>query len=231
MEIIPAVLPKNYEDLKSKVAQVKGLVSTVQLDICDGKFVKNTSWPYDEMERLDSYFQNILREEDGLPFWEEIDYELDLMISSAHENFDLFLKLGAKRIIFHVEAEGDIQEFKEFLEGIDLYVRDNTQIGIAINTTTLLSTIYPLVHHVDFVQCMGIEKIGYQGEPFDERVLEQIKSLRKDYPDLIISVDGGVNFDTAPQLIEAGADRLVVGSTIFNSVDIIGAIKELENLS
>ncbi|KKQ34405.1 MAG: Ribulose-phosphate 3-epimerase [Candidatus Nomurabacteria bacterium GW2011_GWB1_37_5] len=227
-EIIPAILPKNYEDLKNKAAQVRGLVKTVQIDICDGKFVKNISWPYDEMEKLNSKFQTILREDDGLPYWEEIEYELDLMVLNAHENFDLFLKLGAKRIIFHIEAEENVDEFKEFLEGIDLYIRDHTQIGVAINTTTPVSSIKYLVSSIDFVQCMGIEKIGYQGQPFDERVVDQIKALRKEYPELIISVDGGVNFDTAPKLIEAGANRLVAGSAIFNAYDQEEAIKELK---
>ena len=236
MEIIPAILPKSYEDLKNKISLVKGLVSTVQIDICDGNFVKTVSWPYfakasqGEPFELDQYAQNILNEREGMPFWEEIDYELDLMVQNAHENFDLFLKLGAKRIIFHLEAEGDLNEFKEFLEGIDLYIRDSAQIGVAINTTTPISNLQPLISDIDFVQCMGIEKIGYQGEPFDERVIDQIKSLRKEYPELIIAVDGGVNFETAPRLIKAGANRLVVGSAIFKNIDIVGVIEEFKAL-
>jgi len=152
------------------------------------------------------------------------------MVSNAKDNFDLFLKLGAKRIIFHLEAEGDLQEFKEFLEGIDLYIRDNTQIGVAINTTTPIRQLADLISNIDFVQCMGIEHIGYQGEPFDERVIDQIKSLRKEYPELIIAVDGGVNFETAPRLIKAGANRLVVGSAIFKNIDIVGVIEEFKAL-
>ena len=180
---------------------------------------------------LDQYAQDILSEREGMPFWEEVDYELDLMVSRAHENFDLFLNLGAKRIIFHLEAEGDTQEFKEFLEGIDLYIRDNTQIGIAINTSTSILNLKSLISNIDFVQCMGIEKIGYQGQPFDERVIDQVKALRKEYPELIISVDGGVSFDTAPRLIEAGANRLVVGSVIFNSLDIRETVLALRSLA
>ena len=78
---------------------------------------------------------------------------------------------------------------------------------------------------------MGIEKIGYQGQPFDERVIDQVKALRKEYPELIISVDGGVSFDTAPRLIEAGANRLVVGSVIFNSLDIRETVLALRSLA
>ena len=230
MEIIPAVMPKNYEDLKNKVALVRGVVPAVQIDLMDGKFVRNISWPFDDMENPQSKYQKIMREEEGLPFWEDVDYELDLMVLDAVQNFDLYLKLGAKRLIFHIEAVEDETEFKEFIEGIDLYIRDNTQIGVAINTITPVEKIFPLVPHIDFVQCMGIETIGRQGEPFDNRVLDHIKALRKEFPELIISVDGGVNLDSASLLKDAGANRLIVGSAIFQSFDIREAIDRLQNI-
>src|SRR3990170_5776410 len=229
-EIIPAVMPKNYEDLKNKVALVRGVVPTVQIDLMDGRFVRNISWPFDDMDNPLSKYQAIMGEQEGMPFWEEIDYELDLMVSDAVQNFDTYLKLGPKRLIFHIEAVEDETEFKEFLEGIDLYVRDNTQIGVAINTTTSIEKVFPLIPFIDFVQCMGIEKIGFQGEPFDERVLDQIKALRKEFPELIISVDGGVNLDSASLLKDAGANRLIVGSAIFQSFDIREAIDRLQNI-
>jgi ribulose-phosphate 3-epimerase len=233
MEIIPAIMPKNYEDLKNKVALVRGLVPTVQIDLMDGQFVGGRTWPFEGGGITDSgdlHLSRILGEQEGMPFWEEIDYELDLMVADAVINFDTYLKLGPKRLVFHIEAVGDEAEFKDFLEGIDLYVRDNTAIGVAINTTTPIEKIFPLVDHIDFVQCMGIEKIGRQGEPFDGRVLGQIKALREKFPELIISVDGAVSLDTAGALADAGADRLVAGSAIFQGYDIRAAINELENL-
>jgi ribulose-phosphate 3-epimerase len=60
--------------------------------------------------------------------------------------------------------------------------------------------------------------------------LENIKTLKDKFPDLPVSVDGGVNFETAPLLIDSGADRLIIGSAIFNSEDIIETIREFENL-
>ena len=77
---------------------------------------------------------------------------------------------------------------------------------------------------------MGIEHIGAQGEPFDERVLSQIKSLRVLYPELIISVDGSVNEETAPLLVQAGANRLVVGSALMKSFDMRETMRELESI-
>ena len=93
-DIIPAILPKNYEDLKNKIALVRGVVPIVQVDICDGIFVKTATWPFSSRAKsrneveflnndLDEHFRRILNEEEGLPFWEDIDFELDLMVANA----------------------------------------------------------------------------------------------------------------------------------------------------
>ena len=134
IEIIPAILPKNYEDLKNKIALVRGFAHVAQIDICDGVYVKTATWPFlsraesrdgmDFLENdLDQHFRAILNEQEGLPFWEDIDFELDLMVSNAMENFDVYAKLGPRRIIFHLGAQDvqkDLEEFKNFLEGIDV---------------------------------------------------------------------------------------------------------------
>lgn len=234
MEIIPAILPKDYEDMKNKIALVRGLVPIVQIDICDGDFVKSATWPFSTGGASDHYFQNIMNEQEGMPFWEDIDFELDLMVSDAVANFDIYTKLSPKRIVFHLEAEEikrDISEFKNFIEGIDLYIRDSIEIGVAINTTTKLEDVFPLVNSVDFIQCMGIENVGFQGQDQDVRVLSQIKSLKEKYSDLIISVDGAVNLENAQELLDAGATRLVVGSAIFKQNDIIDTIESFTRLN
>ncbi len=226
-EVIPAFIVQDFNDLSENITKVVSLVSFVQIDVCDGKFAQSISWPMQMKDK--SSVEKILDEEEGLPFWDSIDYEFDLMILNAIDQFDFFIRLGAKRIIFHLESE-DKDKLKEFLEGIDMYTRENIEIGIAINTTTSIDLLRPIISHVDFVQCMGVENIGYQGEPFDDRVITQISSLKNDYPEIVISVDGSVNEDTAPLLVEAGASRLVVGSALLNCYDIRETIKELENL-
>jgi ribulose-phosphate 3-epimerase len=237
-EIIPAILPRNHEDLKNKIALVRGLVPLAQVDICDGVFVKSITWPF--LGRGDSgpflennfyqHFERILNEEEGMPFWEDIEFELDLMVANAVENFDIYTKLGPKRIVFHIGAVGDLEEFQHFLEGIDTYIRDVIQIGVAISPDKSMEQIFPLVNSIDFVQVMGISREGVQGSDFDERCLEHIKTLKEKFPDVIVSVDGSVNFETAPRLINAGADRLVIGSAIFNTDDIIDTIERFKNL-
>jgi len=226
-EVTPAVLVKDFEELKEKLSKFVNITKMVQIDICDGKFVPSVSWP---MGRNDEEsVQTILDEEEGMPYWEQLDFEFDLMVLNAHKQFDFFTRLGAKRIIFHLEAETE-SSFKEFLESLDPYFKDNIDIGIAINTGTDIKKLEPFINCVDFVQCMGIERIGFQGEPFDERVLGQIKDLRLKYPELKISVDGSVNENTAPLLIKAGANRLVIGSLLLQSYDIRETIREFERL-
>jgi len=226
-EITPAVLAKDFNELNEKLSKFVNLVSLVQIDICDGKFVPSISWPMNHSDQTS--VERILNEEEGLPFWNDLDFEFDLMVLNAHKQFDFFMKLGAKRIIFHLEAETE-NSFKEFLESMDPYYKDNIEIGLAINTTTSTDKLEPFINYVDFVQCMGIARVGFQGEEFDERVLAQIKDLRLKYPELKISIDGSVNENTARALLEAGANRLIIGSALLNSHDIREKIKEFEAL-
>lgn len=226
-EVTPAVLAEDFQELNEKLAKFINTTKIVQVDICDGKFTPSISWPMQAKDQLS--VQSILDEEDGLPFWDKIDYEFDLMVLNAHKKFDFFARLGAKRIVFHLEAETE-SDFKDFLESLDPYLKDNIEIGLAINTATDIEKLSPFINCIDFIQCMGIENIGFQGEPFDDRVIDQIKNIKEKYPEMKISVDGSVNEETAPLLIEAGASRLVIGSALMQSYDIREKIEEFKNL-
>lgn len=230
-EIIPAVLAKNFTDLNEKISHYVNVSKLVQIDVCDGNFVSSVSWPFDKLRvnQNDPNLTSILNEEKGMPSWDKVDFEFDLMVSNAIDQFEFFTRLGAKRIIFHLEAE-DKQKLKEFLEGIDPYIKENLGIGIAINNRTEIGELSPFINLIDFVQCMGIDKIGYQGQEFDEKVIEQIKNLRSKYPELIISIDGGVNENTAGALVKAGANRLVIGSALEESFNLYDSIKYFESL-
>jgi len=230
-EVIASVLPfRTFEELKNKISSLRGVVSIIQIDFCDGIFVPSQTWPFTSGGFDDYNFQKIINEEEGLPSWQEFDFELDLMVANATENFDTYMKLGAKRIIFHVEAIENLEDFRNFLEGIDLYVRDIVQIGIAFNPSTVLENIFPLISCVDFVQCMGNDQIGISGISLDEKVFDIIKLLRKKYSNLPIEVDIGITEETAPLLVEAGATKLITGSLLFKSYDKIGLIESFRNL-
>ncbi len=229
-EIIPAIIPEDFYDLQGKMSLVAGLAPLVQIDVLDGKFTPEASWPYNVEE--DKNFLDIVRGEKGFPYWEKIDFEVDLMVEDPFTFWEDWFNAGAKRIIFHIESKTNwetiIAEFKKHSVEKDLPFY--TELGFAINIDTPLEKLLPVIAQADFIQCMGIARIGFQGEPFDERVIEKIKEIKKHYPEMTISVDGGVNLDNAGRLVEAGAERLVAGSAIFEDSDISSTIGEFRNL-
>jgi ribulose-phosphate 3-epimerase len=226
IEVIPAVLPNSYTDIEEHVARVVDIAKMVQLDFCDGLFVKTKTWPFNQQE--EDRYESILREEEGLPYWDHVNYEFDLMVKNASERFEEWKALGPTRVIFHLEAEDNLMKF---FENLDRFWQEKIEFGIAIGTTTSPKDLEPYVKYISFVQCMGIREIGMQGQAFDERVLEQIQEVKKLYPELSVSVDGGVNNFTSVSLINSGADRLISGSYIFDSFDPQEAIKGLQNVS
>jgi ribulose-phosphate 3-epimerase len=225
IEIIPAIMPKNIEDMRSKMAQVLDATKIVQLDIMDGIFVPEKTFPY--FLKDSSIMEEIAKEEESLPFWKEMDIELDLMVSDAEEKFMDFVSLGPRRIIFHYES---LKNPKDFLENIDPYIKETIEIGLSFNNDTDINEIKDLISLVSFVQCMGIDKIGYQGKPFDERVIEKVKELRKEFPDLVISIDGAMNEETILKFKDLKVNRFVVGSAVFRSDDPKGMVSFLSSV-
>src|SRR3989338_6414892 len=230
VEIIPAIIPQSIADIREKGNRVRGLVPVIQIDICDGIFVPRASWPYvtggpQELRRLIDTGQN-------LPLWDEFSYEVDLMVAHPEDVVGAWIDLGVRRVIVHVESTKEVKKIlalleKRIAECPDYGGISPIEFGLALGVETPISTLAPYNNRIDFVQVMGIARIGYQGERFDERAIAKISQLRREYPHLIISVDGGVNFQSAPRLIEAGASRLVSGSAIFGSGNPAEAIKKL----
>lgn len=229
-EIVPAILEKNYSEIKNKLTFLRGRTRCVQLDFCDGNFVHNQTWPFATGGFNDYDFNKILNEEEGLPFWDEFDFEFDLMAENVVENFDIYMKLGPKRIIFHLGAQRSVKDFEHFLDGLDMYTRDNVEIGLAFKSSDDLMVVLRLAEKVDFLQCMGIEKMGFQGQSFDLKVIDNIKYLKNNLPGVVVSVDGGVNLENLEELLEVGVDRLTVGSGIWKSSDPVGALENFQSL-
>jgi ribulose-phosphate 3-epimerase len=212
-EIIPAILPENYNDLRGHIEALEGSVSQVQIDICDGVFVPSKCWPY---KNDSGELGKILEQEEGLPQWEKIDYEVDLMVQNPILDAERWIQAGAKRLIFHIESDG-IPETMEMLKTDHLYnvLDDLLEVGVAINIDTPISALENIIDDISVVQCMGIARIGYQHEKFDERVLEKIKEIREKYPEILVSVDGGVDFENLQSLIDADVNRFVAGHSVF----------------
>lgn len=216
VEIIPAIMPTSFADLEEKLSFVAGLTPLVQIDVMDGRLTSKKTWPYILAEQ-DKNFGSILREEEGFPFWNDVDFEADLMVKEPEKVWRDWVTVGAKRIIFHIESIVDPKSFLEVVRKSSVAKESPlyTEIGLALNVNTPDEKLFPFIEQIDFVQFMGIVEIGFQGNPFDERDFAKIEDLRNRYPELIISVDGGVNLEVAKRLVEAGANRLVVGSAIF----------------
>ncbi len=221
IEIIPAILPKDFEEVEEKTAHLKGWVKTIQIDVCDGQFTPTATWPY---RKHDDTFEKISREEEGFPGWDVFDFEIDLMANRPEDLVDAWVSAGASRIIIHAEATGDVAAAIANLEG-------RVEVGLALAIETPLSAIEPFREKINFIQLMGIDNVGFQHQPFDEKVLGRIKEARMKYPGMPISIDGGVSLETAPELLAAGADRLVVGSAIFGAENMLQAVDDFKALA
>lgn len=215
-EVIPAIIPETFEQLKEEMEMVKGIVPLVQVDIMDGVYVPVRTWPYGEDRNS---FEEIISEEKGFPFWEDLDFEADLMVKNPENIFFDWISAGAKRLIFHFESTESFGDLLAKVKkgGIEKESPIYVEIGIALKPSTSNEEIYPFLDEVDFIQFMGNDKIGFHGIELDERVLEKSKDVRQRKPNLPIAVDIGVNLETAPLLLEFGVNKLVSGSAILSS--------------
>ena len=148
------------------------------------------------------------------------------MVSDPETESKKWIEAGASRIIVHLESlksrdDTFIYSIKE--QGL-------VKIGMAIRPNTDLLELKKYLKTLDFVQFMGIQNVGFQGEPFETKILDMIRELRAENPELEIAVDGGVNFETIKSLVDAGANRLSVGSTIFESISASETINSLRQV-
>jgi ribulose-phosphate 3-epimerase len=230
--VTPAVLPSSKEDLEEKLALFARipLVSRIQIDVVDGKFATPASWPYTALAEL----ENMVKSGQMLPRLDSIEYEIDLMCLDAERAASLWLALGATRIIFHAESATDLPRLlassrKRFGAG-DGFASGLISYGLALNVSTDLALIEPCLGEIEFIQCMGIAKIGQQGQPFDKRVLEKVRTFRKRHPEIPVQVDGGITIVSARELVALDVTNLVVGSGILKAADPAKAFAALDGL-
>ena len=200
-EIVPALLVEDFESLREGLSKVSQSVSTVQIDVCDGVFTPKASWPYFNQNGND--FERLLSEQDGLPFWDRIDFEIDLMVADPKAEYEKWIRAGAKRIVVHYESVESENLFALINEIKSMYV----EVVIALEIDTPIDVLDDVAEIIDGVQLMGIKNIGFQKQPFDSEVIQKIYQIDEYFPDLAISVDGGVNLETAPAIVERGRRR------------------------
>lgn len=206
-EIIPAILARNITEVQEKIKLVQDHVQWVHLDIMDGKFVPNTTWnnPTELMHMR-------------LP----LKVEVHLMVEKPEDVYLDWILAGAARIIWHWEATDKHTEIARDI------CRRGVQAGIALNPGTPADVLnHLLISEINMVLVMA-NAPGFGGQEFREETLEKIKTLRACWPEGIIGVDIGVNPETAPKAVVAGANVLVAGSYIFGVEDPLTAIERLK---
>ena len=208
-EIIPSILVKTREELVEKIIAVEPYVDSVHLDIADGIFVPNiTILGFEEAETVET----------------DLKIGVHLMVSKPENHIVRWLETPADEFIFHIEATQKAQEV------IDAIKEAEKSVGIAVNPQTPNDRIEPFIDFIDFVHFMTVEP-GFYGGEFVESVLDKIADFHYFYPDKPIQVDGGINPETAPKLVKAGAGILIAGSYIWESKNIEMAIGQLKAVS
>ncbi|MSR70876.1 hypothetical protein EXS62_02445 [Candidatus Kaiserbacteria bacterium] len=228
IEVVPAILPKSWDELVEEVERVRPFAKSVQIDIVDGHFAKGKTWPYKDRDTFDT----IIKQEHGLPHWEEVDFEFDLMINDPAVEVKHYAHAGASRLVLHAASPGvaaalnSLSEMRE--EGGEYTIKAGVALAAHAGPHDLEGLEQP-----DFVQVMGIEHEGRQGEPFDpdKRALFLIERLRRMYPTMPIQVDGGVRAENIKMLVDAGATRIIAGSAILKADDPQAAYQELVRLA
>lgn len=208
IEIIPAINAQTFEEVAQKIKLIEPHASWIHLDAADGTFTKNTIWhnPAD-LALLET----------------SLNLEVHLMINNIERRIDDWIVSGVKRIIFHVGGCKDpdfvIKKCKE------------AKIDAAISIGPDESIIKAMEHKnkVDMFQILGVRP-GLTGQKAENDTFDRIKEVRNFCSFCIIEVDGGMNKETIPRAVEAGADIIVAASAIFNGEDIGKSIEELKNV-
>lgn len=196
-QIIPAILATTEEEYKEKlnlISQNQSLKdSWVQIDLMDNKFVQNQSIGLDILKKYP--FSN--------------PKEGQLMVDNPSDWIDQLAKMGFKTIIFPLEINGDIGQIIKTIKD------SNINAGVSINPETETRKLHPFLDMIDMALVMSVHP-GFEGQKFIPQSVHKVKELAHLRAEkglkYQIEVDGGINEAMVRQLVEAGADRLVIGS-------------------
>ena len=226
VEIIPAIIAKDFGELKEKIDLVKACVKTVQIDVMDGIFVNNKTWPYFASQGGASSGKSFSSELNNLDT--NIFLEVHLMIENPHQVLNEWLNANVGRIVLHWEALEKIHnhELLPYETQVDSRFpvsnlsreihRCGKQFGVALNPKTPIEVLDNFINDIDSVLLMSVEP-GFAGQEFKEEVIPKIITLRQRHENVKIEVDGGVSPQNILKLAEAGVDFLVIGSAVFSA--------------
>lgn len=215
--IVPSLPAASFTELENLVFALQGEIDEIQVDIVDGQFVAAKSWPFSEANPTAELHKLATLNK-------EVSIEMDCMVRSPEQYFDIFSELGIKKVVLHFGSTPDLRA------AIDRLKEKNIAVGLAFTNDIPLGNIEPFIALIDYVQLMGIKVVGQQGQPFDERTLTTVKTLRVKHPNLTIAVDGSVNEVTIVALRDAGVNRFLPGSAVAKSQDPKSSLANLNLL-
>ncbi|MBP9692368.1 MAG: ribulose-phosphate 3-epimerase [Alphaproteobacteria bacterium] len=200
IQISPSLLSADFARLGEEIKAVEPFADMIHLDVMDGHFVPNLTFGAPVIQKLRP--------------WTSLPFDVHLMISPVDALLEDFAQAGADILTVHPEAGPHIYRTLECIKEL------GCKAGIALNPGTPLEMIEPVLPIVDLILIMTVNP-GFGGQAFLESQLPKIKRARtlidQTKRDILLQVDGGISPETAPSVLQAGADILVAGSAIFNN--------------
>ena len=201
IQISPSILSADFSQLANEIKRLEdGGADMIHVDVMDGHFVPNLTIGPPVIKSLKKH--------------SSILFDVHLMISPVHKYIKAYADAGADIITIHPEATNDINS------SISLIKELNKKVGVSLNPETKVDIIIEHLDKIDLVLIMSVNP-GFGGQKFMPEVLSKIEELKKLRStkdlDFDIEIDGGINFENSKIAIQAGANILVSGTTIFKS--------------
>jgi len=201
IQISPSILSADFSQLGNEIKRLEeGGADMIHVDVMDGHFVPNLTIGPPVIKSLRKYSSMI--------------FDVHLMISPVHKYIESYSDAGADIITIHPEATDDLKE------SITKIKKLNKKVGVSLNPESKIDIILKFLEDIDLVLIMSVNP-GFGGQKFMPEVLTKIKELKKIQKEkklnFDIEIDGGINFDNSRDAINAGANILVSGTTIFKS--------------